>query len=132
MERGDALRLLQTQHDIATLITSSRSQQPRDAATAHDTQIVLERVLTKASEAQSILYRIGYEPNLTSASDRVFSTFELTEAILLELPTDDLILATQVCRYWRAVIERSVPAQKAVAKPPRMSFILNSLSLIHI
>jgi len=127
MERNDALRLPQTRHDIATLVTSFRSEQPNYVETASNTQILLERGLSKASEAHSILYHVGHEPAFTSAPDKVFSTFELTEAILLQLPADDLILATQVCRYWRGVIERSMPAQKVVAltNPPQMSYILN-------
>ena len=49
-----------------------------------------------------------------AAAKKVLSTTELLEAILIELPTRDLLLAQQVSKQWQSVVVRSVQLQKAL------------------
>lgn len=44
----------------------------------------------------------------------VFETYELLEHTLLHLPTKDLLLCQRVCKQWRALVQRSRRARKAL------------------
>ena len=52
------------------------------------------------------------------SSERVFNTVELIEAVLLELPLRDILLAQQVCKTWQAAIAASSPLQRALCLQP--------------
>ncbi|KXS94196.1 hypothetical protein AC578_3326 [Pseudocercospora eumusae] len=56
-----------------------------------------------------------------SAASRVCNITELLEAILLQLPTRDLLFAQWVCKQWQAVIEGSVSLKKALFLMPGVS-----------
>ena len=52
------------------------------------------------------------------SSERVFNTVELIEAVLLELPLKDVLLAQRVCKTWQAAIAASSPLQRALCLRP--------------
>lgn len=58
------------------------------------------------------------KPILPPACERVLQTAELLEAILLELPMVDLLLAQAVCKTWQDIIQRSTPIQRALFLAP--------------
>ncbi|KAK5124182.1 hypothetical protein LTR85_001885 [Meristemomyces frigidus] len=49
---------------------------------------------------------------ITTALQQVFSTTELGEAILLQLPVQDILFATRVCSVWRKLILTSSAFRK--------------------
>ncbi|KAF7188677.1 hypothetical protein HII31_09929 [Pseudocercospora fuligena] len=55
------------------------------------------------------------------AASRVCNITELLEAILLQLPTHDLLFAQHVCKQWQAVIGASVSIKKALFLTPGTS-----------
>ncbi|KAI7298394.1 hypothetical protein KC315_g18061 [Hortaea werneckii] len=57
------------------------------------------------------------KPNM-SAVAKVFTTVELLEAILLELPMKDILRAQQVCKHWKQVIAGSNAIKKALFMRP--------------
>lgn len=48
----------------------------------------------------------------TTAASKVFNIFELVEDILIHLPLEDLLLASNISNYTRQVVERSKPIFK--------------------
>ncbi|KFY10910.1 hypothetical protein V492_04781 [Pseudogymnoascus sp. VKM F-4246] len=52
------------------------------------------------------------------ATEAVFATFELLEAILLSLPPLDLLLSIAVCRTWHQTIPNSTPLQQRLFFAP--------------
>lgn len=52
------------------------------------------------------------------ALNRALGIFELLERILLELPMVDILLVQRVCRRWKAVIQDSLPLQRALFLAP--------------
>ncbi|KAK4550173.1 hypothetical protein LTR36_003140 [Oleoguttula mirabilis] len=95
MERLDAIRLLQTQRDIANLIRPMQLQQQQQALPANPMQRLVIEILSKTTAAQDILLRSAFQPSLTLATNKVLSTFELVERILLGLGMHDILFATQ-------------------------------------
>ncbi|KAK5171952.1 uncharacterized protein LTR77_003589 [Saxophila tyrrhenica] len=52
------------------------------------------------------------------AAAKLFGTVELLEAILLEIPTRDIILAANTCLGWRAVVEGSKALREELISAP--------------
>lgn len=50
----------------------------------------------------------------TSAASNVLNTFELLEAIILQLPSKDVLLLQRVSKTWRSIIARNKTLQKAL------------------
>ncbi|KAK3720865.1 hypothetical protein LTR37_003528 [Vermiconidia calcicola] len=55
------------------------------------------------------------------AREAVFSTYELLEGIMLAVPTEDIILAANVCTKWRALIESSISILNKLHESQRRS-----------
>lgn len=51
-------------------------------------------------------------------TERVLSTAELLEGILLQLPMKDLLFAQEVCKSWQTVITHSVQLRRALFMEP--------------
>ena len=58
---------------------------------------------------QKALEAAQYTPSTASAMDRVFSTYELVQAIILLLPPEDVLLAANFSTTWCDVVESSQP-----------------------
>lgn len=58
------------------------------------------------------------DPGPGPALRMVFNTTELLEAILLRLPTQDLLLAMGVCRTLKNAIDTSITIQRALFMAP--------------
>jgi hypothetical protein len=52
----------------------------------------------------------------TSARDAVFSTYELLEAVLLDIPAEDILFAAKVNKRWHSVIATSPSIHKYLQK----------------
>lgn len=57
------------------------------------------------------------KPNM-SAVAKVFTTVEMLEAVLLELPMKDLLRAQQVRKHWKQVMTGSIAIQRALFMRP--------------
>ncbi|KAI7227725.1 hypothetical protein KC330_g8273 [Hortaea werneckii] len=56
-----------------------------------------------------------------SARNQVLAITELLEAVLLQLPMENLFLAQEVCKHWRLLITTSDPIQKALFMKPSIN-----------
>lgn len=64
---------------------------------------------------------------MASAEHRIFRITEMVEAILSELPQQDLLLSKAVCRTWSEIIDSSEKLQKTLFFMPEsdVRFIIN-------